>query len=247
MNLQDLLDHCRTFLDDRSDSLVDGEPDELFSDGLIVRNLNQAMRILCRRAWVITDIAHPQAGIITLVTDKATYPLHASVLRVWDATPEDQSWPLGRADDRALRMPRPFMDNGFDVNMASTTTTGRPVAIATDTATRTLRVLYTPSATENGLHLLLRVTRLPVEWLTLDDLEAEPETPRDYDLDIADYACGRCLLIPNLDAQSKADGRELVSNFNDTVRDARHDRQRAGMSPSQWSFDSTTATLSDWN
>src|SRR3990167_9151445 len=60
VNLEELLEHIGAYLDDRHD-LVDGDPDELWSDALIVRFLNQAQRIHARRAWSIVDKGHATA------------------------------------------------------------------------------------------------------------------------------------------------------------------------------------------
>ena len=54
VNLEELLEHIGTYLDDRHD-LVDGDPDELWSDALIVRSLNQGQRIHAPPSWSIVD------------------------------------------------------------------------------------------------------------------------------------------------------------------------------------------------
>lgn len=123
MNLTELLAHCNEVLDNSSD-LSEGDADELFSDDLIVRHLNQAMRILCRRAWVIIEDGVAPAGIIVLKTDVPAYDLHESVLRVYHATPAGQDAPLGRYDDMALRSIQPDMDATYDLNDTSTAATG---------------------------------------------------------------------------------------------------------------------------
>ena len=241
MNLEELLEHIGTYLDDRHD-LVDGDPDELWSDALIVRFLNQGQRIHARRAWSIIDESHTTAGVIVLKTGVAVYPLHRSVLRVLMATPSDQDWPLGRSSDAILRLAQPKFDAPYDLNGASVET-GRPLAFATDAATRTMRIFRTPTSTENGLKVNLKVARLPVEWLDIGNTDGEPEIPDEYHLDLADYACGRCLTQPTVDGQGKTDGRELLTNFNAAVMEARRDRQRAEMEPGPWVFASSTAVL----
>lgn len=243
MNLAELLAYtAKEYLDDRTD-LVDGDADSLWSDSFLVRQLNEAQRLLARRAWCIIDIGHPTAGVVVLKTGVATYPLDKSVLRVYDATPEDQEWPLGRTSDITLRMPRLDADVPFDINNLSVSTPGRPIAMASDAATRTLRVFRTPSATENGLRVILKVARLPVEWLTLDDTDASPEVPEDYHYLLCTFAAGKALTQPNVDGQMKADGRLLLAEFDAAVKEARQDRQRAEMSPATWGFDSATAVL----
>lgn len=241
MTLEELLEHIGAYLEDRQE-LVDGDPDELWPDALIVRFLNQAQRIHARRAWSIVDEGHSTAGVIVLKTGVVTYPLHKSVLRVLSAVPSDQDWVLGLSSDAALRMAQPKLDAPYDLN-GTETETGRPLAFATDAATRSLRIYRTPTSVENGLKVILKVARLPVTWLMIDDMQGEPEVPEDYHLDLADYACGRCLMQPNVDGQGKTDGRELLANFNEAVLEARRDRQRAWLEPGPWVFASSTAVL----
>ena len=230
------------FLDDRT-NLVDGDPDEIFSDEFLVRQFNEAQRLLARRAWCIIEEGVAPAGVITLATSVAVYDLHKSVLRVLMVTPSDQAWPLGRTSDLKLRSPRPFSDTPFDINNLETTETGRPIAFSTDAGTRKMRVFRTPSSTQNGLLLNLKVARLPVNWLTMDDVDAEPEVPEEYHELLCRYAAGRALILPNVDSEFRTIGRDLISGFNDEVKEARQDRQRAELEPAQWGFSSTTAVL----
>lgn len=246
MILSEMLDFCNEYLDDNS-VLVDGDPDDLFSDTSLVRHLNQAMRILCRRAWVIREYGTTPAGVITLRTGISLYSTHESVLKIFDATPSTFSSPLGRTDDIELRTDTPHnVFNAFEVGEAAAlaaTETGSPRGIATDAGTRMVRVYPTPTSTENGVQMALKIARLPITWLTVDDVDAEPETPRDYDMDLCDYAIGKSLVRPNIDTQFKTDGRELLAAFDSAVREARRDRQRFEMGSSRWAFSSETAYL----
>lgn len=247
MNLADLLEYtAKEFLDDRTD-LLDGDPDEIWSDSFLVRQFNEAQRILTRRSWVIQDVGHATAGTIVLATGKSTYKIHKSVLRIHDGTPEDRDSPLARYEDVSLRTPHPHWDNdlAFDVNVPDTATPGRPVALATDAGTRLLRIYRTPSSVENGLRILLKVTRMPVTWLTLEDTDACPEVPEEYHQWLGDFAAGRALSLPNIDGQLKTDGKTILAEFAEHVKEARQDRQRAEMAPSRPAFTSTTATLGD--
>ena len=246
MILSEMLEYCNEYLDNKS-ALVDGDPDELFSDTSLVTHLNQAMRVLCRRAWVIREYGTSPAGVIVLRTGVSLYPVHASVLRVVDSTPSTLSSPLGRTDDAILRSDTPHDDfDAFEVGEAAAlaaTETGAPRAIASDAGTRLVRVYPTPTATENGVQMALKIVRLPITWLTVENLDAEPETPRDYDMDLCTYAMGKSLMRPNIDTQMKVDGREMLSEFNDVVREARRDRTRFELGSSRWAFSSSTAIL----
>ena len=249
MNLEEMLDYtAKQYLDDRVD-IVDGDSDSLWSDAFLVRQFNQAQRILARRAWCIIETGQSPAGIVTLSTGKVLYPLHKSILFVYDATPSTQTAPLGRGDDVALRSPYPAGSDAYEVGAAASaagTTSeypGPPLAIATDAATRTLFVSPEPTADQNGLQIAMKIARLPIAWLDLAKPKACPEVPEDWHMDLCEYAAGMALTMPNVDSANKVDGRELLNKFAETVREARRDRQRASYNGSRWGFASTTAVL----
>lgn len=241
MNLSELLSYTsEQYLDD-STALVDGSPDSLWSNEFLVLSLNEAQRQLARAAWCIIAEGVTPAGIVTLVDGQAVYNLHASVLRVLLATPEDQDWPLFRSTDDRLRAPRVFEGGPFVITGAAET--GRPVAFSTDAGTRKLRIYRTPTALEDGLVINLKVARLPITWLAATDMNSVPEVPEDYHEQMCRYAAGRALTLPNVDGAQKAEGRTLLQEFREDLRDARRDRQRAEMDAAPWSFSSTTALL----
>jgi len=241
-----MLSHVREYLDDYTD-IIDGDPDQLFSDESLVRHLNEGQKILCRRSWCLIEYGKPPAGILVLATGKTLYDLHPSVLRVFDATPSTQVAPLGRSTDIQLRDPSPISSDAFDVGEAAvredTALTGATLAFATDAGTRQIRVYPAPTATQNGIVVSLKVARLPINELTLDDADAEPEVDSQWHLPICDYAIGKSLMRPNLDTQSKADGRELLATFMEDVRQARQERVRAELGSGRWAFSSSTAGL----
>ncbi len=242
------------YLDDRQE-LVDGDPDFLWGDSFLTRNFNEAQRILCRRAWVIIETGVAPAGVLVLATGKALYTMHKSVLRVFDATPSSQVLPLGRGEDIQLRDPfltqQSLSDDwgAYEIGEAASlagntnTTNGVVLAIASDAGTRTLRVSPTPLAAQNGIIVALKVARMPVNLLTLDNTEGEPEVPDEFHMSLCTYAAGKALTQPNVDGQQKADGRALIAEFLETVREARQERIRAEMGGNRWSFASSTAVL----
>ena len=247
MDLADMLTHTASeLLDDRT-ALVDGDNDDLWSDEYLVRQFNDAQKILCRRAWVIIEYGVAPAGVIVLATGKILYPLHKSILRVFDATPSTQVAPLGRTTDDQLRDPNPSGGDAFDVgeNAAreATALTGATLAFASDAGSRQLRVYPTPTSAQNGVVVSLKIARLPITPLTLDDTGAEPEVPEEFHLALCEYAAGKALTLPNVDSDQKGEGRRLLAEFAETVRQARQERVRAEMGSGRWAFNSTTATL----
>lgn len=249
MKLEEMLEYTgKEFLDDRTD-LLDGDPDELWSDTTLVRYFNEAQRILARRAWCIIETGVAPAGLITLSVDKVIYKLHKSILRVFDATPTTQLAPLGRADDINLRNPYPPSSDAFDIGeqaaIAGNTMSipGAPLAIATDVGTKQMRVSPPPAAAQTGLQVVLKIARLPICDLDKGKPTASPEVGEEFHLWLCDYAAGRCLTMPNVDGSQKTDGRELLAKFEQNVKEARQDRQRANLGGDRWGFSSTTATL----
>lgn len=249
MNLEELLEYtAKQFLDDRTD-LVDGDPDELWSDSFLVRQFNQAQRIFARRAWCITEYGETPAGVITLTEGKTLYKLHKSVIRVYDATPDGQDIPLGRADDIAIRSPYPPGMDAWDIGVAASLAggtlinPGAPLVFASDAAWRTLRVTPAPSSTQEGLKVYLKIARYHLTDLTLSNTKGCPEIPEEYHMDICEYAAGKALTLPNADADNKAEGRKLLESFNAAVKEARRDRQRAERNGSRWGFASSTAVI----
>jgi len=255
MTLDEMLTYvAKEVLDDRTD-LLDGDADELWSDSFLTRMLNEAQRILCRRSWAIIEYGTTPAGSITLRTGVSLYPLHKAVLRVYDGTPTTQTAPLGRTEDAHLRdtsLIVPFPADAFNaVEIGSSASlaggaaelSGAPLAFASDAASRTLRVFPPPTAAQNGLRVVMKIARLPLKDLTLDDVCAAPEVPEEYHVSLCHYAAGRALVLPNVDADQKPEGRRLLAEFDQVVKEARQERQRAEAGPNRWNFASTTAVL----
>ena len=245
MKLGEMLEYTRSYIDDASVALIEGDNDQMWSDSILVNFMNQAERLLCRRAWTIIEYGKAPAGVIVLATNKVLYDLHPSILRVLDATPSTQTAPLGRTTDSQLRDPTPAGSDAFDVGEAaareSTALTGATLAFATDAGTRRLRVYPTPTATQNGVIVSMRVARLPISALTVDDVDAEPEVGYQWHEEICHYAAGKALTLPNVDGEFRTIGRTLLTEFNETVRLARQERIRAEMSGDRWAFSSSTA------
>lgn len=255
MNLESMLEFTAgEVLDDRTD-LIEGENDSLWSDSFLVRMFNEAQQILCRRSWVIIEYGTIPAGSITLRTGISLYPLHESVLRVFDGTPTTQAAPLGRTEDAQIRdtsVVTPYPADAFNAvelgsaaSLAggSATLSGAPLAFASDAASRTLRVFPPPTSDQNGLRVVMKVARLPIKELSLDDMDAEPEVPAEFHVAICQYAAGRALVLANTDTDQKPEGRRLLAEFDQIVKEARQERQRAEASSYRWNFSSTTAVL----
>lgn len=240
MNLEEILDHLASnVLDDRS-SLVAGPPDSLWTDDLLVRYLNEGQKIFCRKAWAIVDDTTAACCVIPLVADQNTYALHSSVMRVLSVTPADTNIPLEWLNFDLIA-PRPIssLPDYYTVPpLAFVEQSGRPGWYTTDNATRILRLRPAPDAdaVASVVQLNLRVARLPITPLTVDNPQASPEIPEEYHLDLADYAGGRALMQANVDSEAKDEGRKFVDGFMQKLRAAKNDRLIAQMAPGRYLF-----------
>lgn len=238
MKLSELLAHVGgVMLDDRTD-MLSGSSDNLVSDETIVRYLNAGEKILCRKAWVLTDDETPAVCEIALETGVTEYALHKSVLFVKSARLADSDVDLTRVgyDDNRLRAVDISSPDYWDVNSSLTETTGRPSVFSTDSGVRKIRFGRPPSSTENGLKVNLSVVRTPIVLLDVNDPEAEPEVDEDHHMTLATYAGAKCLQNPNIDSELRSQGREWMSEFNAAVREAKRDNLALQQSMPQFRF-----------
>jgi hypothetical protein len=237
MKLSELLSHlAATVLDDRA-AMLNGAADQLWSDTYLVRLLNDAQRILCRRAWVLEDEANATAGTIQLVQNQRDYALHKSVVRVLSARLSDSQVDLDRVPyDLSRPQASSTLPDFFPPELAYSDQPGRPRVFATDVATRVLRVRFTPDADAAALQVLMRVSRTPLVWLDTSLPNADPEIAEDHHLALTDYAAGEALSIPAADANLRAVGKDYRVKWAQYVREQRQERERAEMSVVQWKF-----------
>ena len=243
MNTSEIVAEVRSILDDKS-SLVSGEPDELFSNERILRVLNHAQDILCREGWVLIDDTTASCCDLTLVADQETYALHASVLGVLSVRLSDSDLALGRRNWENLH-PSPPPDPAFwDTNRALMFDAGRPQLYATDPATSKIAFWRKPDATAALLIAKLRVARIPITRLTLDD-DTSPEVKAEWHLELARYAAGYLLsnTANNEIVNSSGDGpsaytvgRAMVKDFMAAAKEARRDIKRLMVAAPRWQF-----------
>lgn len=222
MKLSEILEHLAAdVLDDRAD-LVEGEPDSIWKASTLVRYLSQAERMLCKQAWVLQDQTTPEVCEIQLVAGTDKYAVHKSVLFVQAVRLSDSDVDMKRLSYDNLR-PRGSFDESLGAFGSSTqyvTAPGRPHSWTTDRPYRTIYLRDKPDAASALLKLRLKVTRMPLVELTVDDLEASPEIPEEYHLDMCDWAAYKALSQPNVDGEARAAAREYRDAFKQTVKDA---------------------------
>lgn len=233
MKTSELTAECRAALDDQS-SLVVGDPDKLWSNERILRQLNAAHRIFARDTWTIVDDATSAVVVITLINAQADYALHASVLSVLSSRMSDTDRPMGHRAWKQIYTARPADTDHFDTNQPLIYAPGRPEIFATDTATRKITFWRKPDAAAALLTARLRVARLPLNPLTLAT-DNTPELPEEHHLDLCDYAVGRLLKntanndTGEVQGEARRIGAGLLADFQKTIDRARRDRLRLDM------------------
>lgn len=245
MNLQQCLDMLKSnILYDRSDR-VDGTADWLWSDETLVTYINEAQRRFARLGLVIRD-GSTDVTRVTLIEGVNQYALDPSVLAVMSVRYPGDNADLARGGHNAFDSYRQPDAYYFDPSMMSTRQPGKPVAFSTDeqvspddydsASVVTLRIYPVPAAAQDGQVLQLRVVRLPLEDLTLSNMQAVPEIPRDHHLEMLDWAAYLALRIVDVDAGMPGRANEFRASFDDAVAKARNNLMRKVFAPAQWSF-----------
>lgn len=247
MILSQLLSELRkNILYDRSDR-TDGDSDQLWDNETLVRYIDEAQRKLAREGLVIRDGSTAEVTQVTLVAGQHTYPLHKAVMAVVSARYDTDQPDLKRVGHWFLAGFQMPDNNYFDVNLTSTLTPGRPLAFSTDEEVQTesdgdsagvmaLRVFPTPTASEAGKIVYLRVIRLPIETLDKDRLKVSPEVPEEHHLEMLDWAAYLALRVQDQDAGNSSQAEKFETRFMATVRRAQRTQMRKLFAPQGWGF-----------
>lgn len=252
MKTSELIKHvAKDLLDDRTD-MLSGESDELFSDSLIAKYLTEGQRLLCRHAWVLEDTAASAATRLQLVAGKIEYPLDKSIMFVKSVRLSDSDVDLVRVGYNDNRTTPGWPGNAqadyWDVNAPLLDTPGRPGAYSLDMGQRVLRLRRPPDATSSTLKLHLNVVRMPLKAIVAcgaDD--AEPEVPEEFHMALAEYAAGRCLAMPTVDASLRSLSKTYLDNFKTAVAEAKRDRQRFQQSEPRHRFGAQSGAVTSVN
>lgn len=218
MTLEELLDELReNLLRDVSTAVDQDVEGELWSDRALVRYINDAHEKFAARALCLRDATTPTVTQITLVAGQQHYTLDHRVRAVLTAR-MDPNRRLGRTS------------HGFgliggkqEISPASVTIectrTGLPEVFFTDYQTDSIGFYPVPSAAEAGLIVHMQVARLPLEKLTQQDLEAVPEVPEEYHLDMIEWAAWRALRNHDVDAENMNKASAHKTRFEDALKE----------------------------
>lgn len=246
MNLGELLEELRdNILHDRSDQIA-GASDYLWTDKTLVRYINQAERRFARRTQILRDGTTPDVTVFKTVAFQEMYTLHPSIVAVLSVKLDGDKADLARAGHTGFQTYRQPDSYFFDAAQLSTLPPGKPKAWGTDEHLQSddggslsvvaLRVYPKPDVKYAGLTARMRVARLPINPLTLENLEAIPEIPEDHHLNMLDWAAYLALRIVDLDGGAPSRANGFRDSFETHCVDAKNEMMRKTFTPMQWEF-----------
>lgn len=246
MNVQELLDELRYgILHDRSDR-ISGSSDYLWTDQTLARYINEAQRRFAKRGLVIRDATTAEVVNVAIEAGITQYDLHPSVLAVISARIEDETTDLGRVGHSLLDTYRTPTSDVWDLSEFSTLPPGKPLCFTTDEAvveddngsmsTVSMRLYPEPSSDWDAETIKLRVIRMPLEDITINDPGAYPEIPTDHHLEMLDWAAYLALRIVDDDAGNPKRAAEFANSFEAHVVEARNLVMRKLFAPQPWGF-----------
>lgn len=219
MTLADLLHELsNNILRDQS-GIVAGPSDRLWDDRTLLRYINEAYQLFCRKTLILVDKSTPSICRINLQTGVAEYPLDSRILSVISARLDGSEQDLVLSGHGLLNTKVTVTDDYFwRPSLPTQTQPDRPAAYATDEDTKVIRLFPAPSATFNDTALFMRVSRLPLKMFSLDDMTMEPEFPEVYHLSMLDWAAYRALSNHDSDAEATNRAEMRKAQFEETVK-----------------------------
>lgn len=240
MRTGELLEELRESILRDTSTIVSGPQDTLWSDESLMRYMNEAEQIFARKTLCLLDGTTDEITRITLVAGQAEYPLSPKVINVFSAGIEGEGKDMVRAghelvDQRAGAQPL-TTDIAFGDPVAPAKISECPTVYTTDEDSMTFRVYPEASDKCDGRIVRLRVARLPINDLTLNDLEARPEIREEYHLGMLDWAAYRALSNHDSDAEAGNRADKRKERFEDMVKEVKLDIRRRRFSPTAWKF-----------
>lgn len=243
MKLGDLLYVLREdILHDKTD-LVPGslQSDQLWSDRTLVLYIDEAQRRMCREGLILRDGTTKQVTQFWMKPYQKEYALHPSILAVVSAKcgpNPNLSNPIlhpdhadltraGHASFNEFFVPNPYF---FDPSSLSYTKPGKVVAFDTDEfllpnnngefSVMNMRLYPAPDPMFIQ-PVNLRVVRLPINHLTLENCDAYPEIPEEHHVDMLDWAAYLALRKVDHDAGDPQRAQEFRQSFELHVAEAK--------------------------
>jgi hypothetical protein len=248
-------------LHDKSDQVAGSNLDYLWSDTTLVNYINEAQRRFARRSLCIRDATSSITKFTTIDGTATTpwtltYALDPSIIAILSVRmgqdPVSLAWDkadLARAGHDGFSTYHQPDSYFFNPSMLGNLEPGKPLAWSTDEdiiadpngsfSVMNLRLYPVVSTAYAGMTGQMRVIRLPINDLTIKDLDAFPEIPADHHLDMIDWAA--YLALSNVDtdiagagAAERAD--KFAARFEVHCEDAKREVMRKLFTPLQFGF-----------
>lgn len=224
MNVQELLEELRAnLLRDVSDEVDARDTGLLWSDRTLVRYINDAQVKFAVETGLLRDETTEAITRITLVEGQEQYALDARVIAVLGSR-IGPKWHLSRTTYGALFSNRGDVSLGY-VRLGPCAN-GTPRRFYTDRETGKIGVYPAPDADSAGKTLVLRVTRKPLQSLIASNLQAVPEIPEEYHLDMLEWAAWRALRNHDVDAENMAKASAHKTRFEQAIKELSREAKR---------------------
>lgn len=229
MKLQELLEELQENLLRDVSPEAETPVSNLWSQRQLVRYLDDAQNKMARETECLLDSQNPRTTTFNLVEGIDTYYLDPRVVRVYHVM----------VGNRILKQSSLYHElDGSEQRRSSLPQeafqTDRVSWYSLDTDTQALRVYPVPTEKENLEMVRLSVSRLPMEPLATDNLEAEPEIPRDFHLDMVEWAAFRALRNHDVDGENLQKANVHRSAFRQATDDLRRATRRRHAPPAMF-------------
>ncbi len=244
MNVAEALDELRVgILRDMSTLKSGPTPDDHYwSDGRLVRYIDDAHKRFARMTLCIHDDTTASVVRVVLRDGVDIYPLHPAVRMVLSARHQDDTQDMVRiTHQNAINQNNDFTE---DFQFAIVTNPGKPVRFSTDEGmdpTRNhairMRFLGIPDATQVGKVVYLRVIRQPLLSITAANTDKTGfEIPEEYQLDMLEWAAYRALRNWDIDSEDRTKANTHKERFEAAVMECKRDVLRKTWAPPRWKF-----------
>ena len=249
MTLGELLKILRgSVLRDKSDQVAGSASDQLWTDEELVTYIAKAQDKFASLTQCIRDSTTNDVCNVRVTAGKNTFMLHPKVTAEISVRAPSDNADLARAGHDAFNnyhRPDPYYP---DLSKLEEMRPGKPIAYSTDEGMASdehgsfnameFRT-YPDVGTGFDATIRLRVNRLPLQHLSLENPGMRLEIPEPYHMDILDWAGYLALRGPDLDVAG-GDGfnraMSLRGSFMSTVEDCKRDMKRRMFTPIQWGF-----------
>lgn len=255
MTVAELLEELREGILHDVSQQISGASDKLWPDKRLVRYIDQAQQRFARESECIRDAVNPECCLLKTTVGESFFPMHPKVFGVLSAR---YAGPNGTTPDHAdlarsghsnldtypVPTVGPFSNPAFLASLQP----GKTLAFTTDEGlmandkgsveAMTFRTYPEVGSGYAGV-VKLRVVRLPLNKLTMKNLQASPEIPETYHLDMLDWAAYLAVRTIDVD-MAGADQifriRDFKAAFNDTITKVKNNLRKKEFAPLAWSF-----------